>query len=98
VSTVIQKFLNTAHTELLKQYLEAVSLHPTVMRSAYAAVLISLYIQLRDRESLQCFLNDSIDNERGTYKYDVAEAIDSCLYGEPLCRGRPCTNKCGETR
>jgi hypothetical protein len=84
VSTVIQKFLNTAHTDLLKQYLEAVSQHPAVMRPAYAAVLISLYVQQRDRDSLQRFLHESIDPVGGHYKYNVSEAINSCLYGVPL--------------
>lgn len=81
VSTVIQKFLDTSHTDLLRQYLEAVSAHAAVMKPAYAAVLISLYVQLRDRAGLQRFLNDSIDEGSGGYRYDVSEAVDSCLYG-----------------
>jgi hypothetical protein len=81
VSTVIQKFLDSAHAPLLREYLEAVSQHPAVMRPAYAAVLISLYVQLRDREGLNRFLKESIDAGGGGYRYDVPEAVDSCLYG-----------------
>ena len=52
------------------------------MRAPYAAVLISLYVQLRDRDGLNAFLTASIDSAGGGgYKYNVAEAIDSCLYG-----------------
>lgn len=79
VSTVIQKFLDTAHLPLLKQYMEKVAEDPSVMRPAYAAVLLSLYVQLRDGESLQKFIDRSI-SDKG-YKWDVDEAISTCLNG-----------------
>lgn len=78
VSTVIQKFLDTPHLPLLKQYMEKVAESP-VMRPAYAAVLLSLYVQLRDVENLGKFIERSI-NDKG-YMWDVDEAISTCLNG-----------------
>jgi hypothetical protein len=79
VSTVLQKFLDTAHMDLLKQYLEAVAANDAVMRPAYAAVLLCLYVQLRDQASLRRFINDSI-GESG-YRWNEEEAIATCLNG-----------------
>lgn len=80
VSTVIQQFLDAKHSHLLRQYLEAVSRDSAVMRAPYAAVLLSLYVQLRDRESLSAFIEASIDPVHG-YKWDVDGAIATCLNG-----------------
>jgi hypothetical protein len=79
VSTVIQKFLGTPHLPLLKQYMEKVAEDSSVMRPAYAAVLLSLYVHLRDGVSLRRFIEKSI-TEKG-YKWDVDEAISTCLNG-----------------
>lgn len=79
MSTVIQKFLDTQHLPLLKQYMEKVAEDSTVMRPAYAAVLLSLYVQLRDGDSLRRFLDRSISDSG--YKWDVDEAISTCLSG-----------------
>ena len=88
VSTVIQKFLDTAHLPLLKQYMEKVADDPAVMRPPYAAVLLSLYVQLRDSASLQKFIHSSI-TESG-YKWDVEEAISTCLNGALMHARRGC--------
>lgn len=80
VSTVIQKFLSTEHMPLLKRYMERVAATPSVMRAAYAAVLLSLYVQLRDGEALRRFIDNSIDGDGG-YKWNVDDAISTCLNG-----------------
>lgn len=80
VSTVIQKFLSTEHMPLLKIYMERVAATPAVMRPAYAAVLLSLYVQLRDGAALRRFIDSSIDRDHG-YKWDVDDAISTCLNG-----------------
>jgi hypothetical protein len=79
VSTVIQKFLDTAHLPLLKQYMEKVEEDSSVMRPAYAAVLLSLYVQLQDYDGLRSFIDRSID--QNGYKWDVDEAISTCMNG-----------------
>jgi hypothetical protein len=76
---VIQKFLDTPHLPLLKQYMEKVAEDPSVMRPAYAAVLLTLYVHLRDGESLRAFIDKSI-TDKG-YKWDVDEAISTCMNG-----------------
>lgn len=90
VSTVIQKFLSTEHMPLLKLYMERVAATPAVMRPAYAAVLLSLYVQLRDGDALRAFIDASIDGERG-YKWDVDDAISTCLNGMPHLPHPPCS-------
>lgn len=80
MSTVIQKFLSTEHMPLLKRYMERVAATPSVMRDAYAAVLLSLYVQLRDGDALRRFIDDSIE-PGGGYKWNVDDAISTCLNG-----------------
>lgn len=88
MSTVIQKFLSTEHMPLLKIYMERVAATPAVMRPAYAAVLLSLYVQLRDGAALSRFIDSSIDRDHG-YKWDVDDAISTCLNGPtPSCASR----------